>query len=491
MAQTKDFHVSESTLLPFDPIVLVRDVLKRWTLILLAVVIAGTSTYIMTKKDYEPIYQTSTTLVVTNRGSSSSVYSNLQTTSDLATVFTSLLNSSVLQKRVLEELDMTTLDCTITAAAIEETNLLTVQITADNPRTAFLVLQALIENHDIVTREVVGEVVLEVLQLPQVPWGPINSANASQQVKTAVILAAIIAVAAVLVYSYFRDTVRSRREAESKLKCWCLGELPHEKKYKTLKERITRRFSTMAIINPSNSFRFVEANRKLRRRVEQHIGDGRVVMVTSVMENEGKSTVSVNLALSLAMKHYNVLLIDLDLRKPACHKILQMKTGTYGTRDVADGKVDLSAAVEKEAISGLNVLMERTTVKRAKAQVASMVASEGLGAMIRAARERYDYVILDLPPLAAAPDAEYVMEHADASLLVVHQNSTKASVLNKAINILQSGNAKLLGCVLNNVYSMGFLTEAADTDAYETGRGRARKAPNHEPARTGKRGGQA
>lgn len=491
MSQSKDFTVSNSSFLTFDPIVLVRDVLKRWTLILLAAVIAGTATYILTDKSYDPVYQTSTTLVVNNRGSSSSVYSNLQTTSDLAGVFTSLLNSSVLQKLVLEDLNMTTLDCSIAAYPIAETNLLTVQVTSGNPRTAFLVLQAVIENHHVVTYEVVGDVVVEVLQLPQVPRGPINIADTTQTVQKAALLAAVAAGALILVYAYFRDTVRSRKEAESKLRCWCLGELPHEKKYKTLSEWFSRRFGSMAITNPSNSFRFVEANRKLRRRVEQHLGEDRVLMVTSVMENEGKSTVSVNLALALAMKHHNVLLIDLDLRKPACHKILQMKGGTYGTRDVIGGRVDLSKAVEKDNLSGLNVMLERTTVKSAKPQVASMIASEGLGELIRTAKERYDYVVLDLSPLSAAPDAEYVMEYADAALLVVHQNSTRANVLNKAINILQSGNARLLGCVLNNVYSTGFLSDTGDVESYDTGNARNMKTTPNGTGKTGKRGGQA
>lgn len=457
MAQQKDFNTSQKTILDFDPIVLVRDVLKRWILILTAVVIAGVSAFIVTDRSYRPTYRTSATLVVNKRSSATTVYANLQSATTLASVLTNLLNSSVLQDVVLEELGSDIPAYTISASAIAETNLMTLQVSSSDPRTAFLVMQTLLDNHHTVTEQVVGDVIIEVLQLPKVPTGPSNWLDLSGAVKKAALLAALASSALIAFYAYMRDTIRSRKEAERKLKCWCLGELPHERKYKTLMDWILRRMSSMTVTNPGNSFRFVEANRKLRRKVEQRMGEGKVIMVTSVMENEGKSTVSVNLALSLAKKHYKTLLIDLDLRKPACHKILQQKGGRYGTRDIINGNAELIQAIETDHLSGLDVLLERITVKSAKPQVASMFSSDGVEQMIKVAREQYDYVVLDLSPLSAAPDAEYVMQHADGILMVVHQNKTRAAVINKAISVLQAGQAKLLGCVVNNVYSSGIM----------------------------------
>ena len=69
------------------------------------------------------------------------------------------------------------------------------------------------------------------------------------------------------------------------------------------------------------------------------------------------------------------------------------------------------------------------------------------------AREKFDYVVLDLPHMAAASDAESMTNLADASILVVRQNVASAPALNKAIAALMGQRAKLLGCVLNNVYS--------------------------------------
>ena len=80
MENTAEKNMAESGILPFDPIVLVQDVLKRWMIVVLAVVAVGVSTYIISDMRYEPVYQTNTTFVVSVRGSAASVYSNLKST---------------------------------------------------------------------------------------------------------------------------------------------------------------------------------------------------------------------------------------------------------------------------------------------------------------------------------------------------------------------------------------------------------------------------
>ena len=91
-----------------------------------------------------------------------------------------------------------------------------------------------------------------------------------------------------------------------------------------------------------------------------------------------------------------------------------------------------------------------------------------MAALIAQAREHYDYVVIDLPPMSAAPDSEAMTELADAALLVVRQNGVTAGDLNRAIEDLQRGKARLLGCVLNNVYATRFFSG----EGYGSGQGR-------------------
>lgn len=147
MESDKKQDLLENGLFSFDPIVLVRDVIRRWALILLVVVIAGASAYIVADVQYEPVYRTQITFVVTNRSSSSTVYTNLSSATSLAEVFADLLNSYLLRETIMEELGGVSFNGTIQATMINETNLLTVTVSDTSPRTAFLVARAIIEHH--------------------------------------------------------------------------------------------------------------------------------------------------------------------------------------------------------------------------------------------------------------------------------------------------------------------------------------------------------
>lgn len=465
MAVKHNPHPHEQDLLPFDPIVILRDVLSHWFIVLTVSIIVGIGAFILSEGTYQPMYRSTATLVVSSRDTSRSVYNNIDSAGNLAAVFTEIINSSVLENKILEQLNMVDFDGTITASRIENTNLLTLSVEGKDPRTVFLVIRAIIDNHEVITYDVMGNIVVEVLQVPVVPTAPINSSNAYETMKLAMIVSVVLACVLFGAMSYYRDTVRSRKEAEKKLNCWCLGEIHHESKNKTLRDYLKRQKRSILISRPETSFLYISTIGKLRHRVEQHMHDGKVLMITSVMENEGKSTVAANLALSMAKKHSKVLLIDSDIHKPACHKILGLEQPLFYLNDVLRGEAPLENAIVSDKFYGLHVL----PAKRLPHQSASdLINSDMLKELLRQVREEYDYVIMDMPPMSAATDAEYVMDLVDATLLVVRQNFAAAPALNRAISVLQGGSARNLGCVLNNVYT----TYISSGEGYAAGYGR-------------------
>ena len=403
MQENKENQAEQVELISFHPSVILRDVLKRWYLIVVAALLAGMIAYTASDLLYVPAYGTTTTFVVSVQGSSTTVYQNLSATSNLATVFSEVLNSSLLRSAILEELGMTSFDGTISASAVEETNLLTMKVTASDPRTAFLVTQAVIENHQIVSYQVLGDTILEVLQAPKVPVSPVNQKASLSYMKKASVLAAAAVFLLLAFLSYKRDVIRSKQEAEKKLDCRILGEIGHERKYKTLWAAMKRRKTSILITNPTSSFLFVETIRKLRRRVEKQMpANGRVLMVTSVIENEGKSTVAVNLALAFAQKGKRVLLLDCDLRKPACHKILDYPWEGAGTIDVANGSASLENTVVQMKNTNLFLLLQRRSTRNST----DISGSDGMASLIQKAKERFDFVVIDTPPMSVAPDVE-------------------------------------------------------------------------------------
>lgn len=449
MGKNQEFKTVEKGFLTFDPIVILRDILKRWLLILVAVCVMGVGTYIVTDATYTPSYRTRTTLVVSTRGSSATVYSNLTTTSNLASVFTEMANSSIFRKTILEQTGLGNFKGTISATAVEDTNLLTLQVTDEDPRTAFLVTQAILDHHGELTREIIGDVAMEVLQKPTVPTTPSNPLNSMGTMKKVMGITAVLMCLLVGWLSFSRDTVRSSKEARKKLNCSCLGSLPHEHKYKTLLAKIRRPKASILITNPATGFGFTETLRKICRRVEQRMEGRKSLMVVSLLENEGKSTVAVNLALAMAQKYPRVLLIDCDLQKPACAKLLHINWTGAGVGEVLRGLKEPADATVTDGRSGLHLLLEKNPYRNS----GELIGSENMKRMMEWARANFDMVVLDLPPMSAVTDAESVMEQVDASLLVVRQNAAQTRALNNVISSLEKGKAKLLGCVMNDVHS--------------------------------------
>lgn len=451
MTQKETKHTEQWGLLKFDPIVLVQDVAKRWALILLVVLLVGMGAYIYGTATYKPVYKTNITYVTYNRSGTSSVYNNLSAATTVAGVFEELLNSSLLRKTIMTESGISSFGGTIQAQVISGTNLITVTLSGPDPRSVFLMAQAIVDHHEVVTYQVIDNVSLELLRSPSVPMAPSNASNASGMMKKAVVLAGAAMVLVLGYFSFQRDTVRSSKEARAKLDCTCIGEIPHESKYKSLFALLHRNSTSILVTNPLASLRFVETFRKLANRVEYHMHGKKVVMVTSLLEDEGKSTVAMNLAMAMALKHENVLLIDCDLYKPACHGLAEPCEVKYGLRDVLDGKTEFAQALIQDKKSGLYMLLETNATKDSD----HYLSIENMHQLLQWARQNFDMVILDLPPMALASDAENITELVDGSVLVVRQNMAQAADINKAIATIQGSKATLLGCVLNDVYTSG------------------------------------
>jgi polysaccharide biosynthesis transport protein len=173
-----------------------------------------------------------------------------------------------------------------------------------------------------------------------------------------------------------------------------------------------------------------------------------VVGTVSALPGEGKSTVAANLAFIMARAPAaRTLLVDLDLRNPS--KIRNLGRNRDGVVQLLAGKTSFKEAVCVGASSGLHFLP--AGVNRPLSNTSEFLKSRAMQQMLDEARQHYDYVVLDLPPLAPLVDVRAVAQYVDGFVLVTEFGKTPSDVLRRALKSAPEVKQKLIGAVLNKV----------------------------------------
>src|SRR5271165_733952 len=173
----------------------------------------------------------------------------------------------------------------------------------------------------------------------------------------------------------------------------------------------------------------------------------KVIMVTSSLPQEGKTTTSINTAIVLAQKGIRVLLIDADLRRPSIHKTLGMGPRS-GLSNVLTGSATLQQTITRSPVlPNLNILPAGTPPPNP----AELLASINMRDVLEQLRGQYDHIVVDTPPTLSVTDAVVLSPRADAIVLVIRSGQTTKQALRRARDILMQVNAKVSGVLLNAV----------------------------------------
>lgn len=168
-------------------------------------------------------------------------------------------------------------------------------------------------------------------------------------------------------------------------------------------------------------------------------------MVTSATPQEGKSTVSANLAVVMAQSGKKTLFVDADLRKPTVHYTFSLQN-REGLTNLLVANSEMNQLVQKSDVENLFVL----TSGPIPPNPAELLGSKIMGRFVKECMTQYDIVIFDTPPVIPVADAQILASQVDGVLLVVNSGKTKQDLAYKAKNLLDKVNANILGTVLNN-----------------------------------------
>lgn len=206
------------------------------------------------------------------------------------------------------------------------------------------------------------------------------------------------------------------------------------------------------IINNDTPFAVREAYKALRTNVMFSIPkkNCKRIMVTSSMAGEGKSTNSINLAMTVAETGAKVLLIDCDLRRPNVANLLLLKKDR-GLSNMLAGYNSYEDVVIRDVQKNLDVITAGEIPPNPTELLGSTEFSDFLDAM----SEKYGYIILDTSPINLVTDSVLLSKLVDGIVLVVRCNSTAKDSVNDAINSLKMVDAKILGFVFNDVENSG------------------------------------
>jgi polysaccharide biosynthesis transport protein len=294
--------------------------------------------------------------------------------------------------------------------------------------------------------------------IPSRPVGPMRW----QGIALAFVLSLAFGVGLALLLDSLDDTLRSTDDVETMLGLPALAVIPsigaiaRRRWFPKVSALQTRNgngngHAPAKILISSDASPLSEAYRQLRTSVLLSTAGRapRSLLVTSSVPGEGKTTTTVNLALTLAQTGAKVLIIDADMRRPRVHQIfdIENKLGLSGVLSGSMTEADVSKLIDKNAVSNVNVL----TSGPIPPNPAELLGSEQMRKLIRACEARFTHVVIDSPPVASFTDSVLLSSMVDSVLLVVHGGKSSRGIVRRARQLLHDVGAKICGVVLNNV----------------------------------------
>lgn len=208
------------------------------------------------------------------------------------------------------------------------------------------------------------------------------------------------------------------------------------------------RYRKFLLLEKKPKAEVLEAYRSFRTNLELSHLDTPVntFLVTSSIEKEGKSTTAANLAISLTQVGKKVLLVDSDLRRPVFHKVFGIDT-KIGLTQILSGECRMEDAVFANAVPNLHIVCGGKIPKNSS----ELIGSHRMKEFIQTAREKFDVVIFDSPPVKAVTDALVLASQVDGIIFVVQAGETPRSICSDAKSLLERARTRILGVVLNKV----------------------------------------
>lgn len=455
-----------------------RQLISKWWLILIFVLIFSVTGFAIAKVTYRESYTSTIIFNVSNKdrdiAGSAATYltaSDAQASTTIANSFKTIVqrgNDFIL--RVQETVKNTTgqefskdeLRGMLGIEVVQDTTLISISVNSADKDTAYAVSTAI--------QSVYLDVVKEAFPTANVTVADSATkaelaSDSSTLVYTAIgfILGAALAVVIILITDKIQNKLLSTDDIKNNFNIDILATVS-DIKTKNKNDR-----TRLLITDKNVGLPFIETFKLIRTKIEnaKHKKGFSVFAITSSTESEGKTTCSTNIALSLAKSGKSVLLIDADLRKPAVCKTLGISLeDEKGVYDIVNGNKSFEESVKYIERYNLYLLVASAAVS----DPSETLASAGMAKIVETAKANFDYVIIDCPPAGVVADAAIVANYTDTMIFVTAEERVALRQIEFALSDIMTTKADILGCIYNRAGTGTLRMSAAKTGGYFSGR---------------------
>ena len=209
-----------------------------------------------------------------------------------------------------------------------------------------------------------------------------------------------------------------------------------------------RQLNRQRLINANSTFDVVESYKEIRTNIVFSMAKKgcKVIAISSSVAGEGKSTTCFNTAITFAETKSKILVMDCDLRRPNINKLLDIDN-SKGLSNVLVGEESVESVIKKTEYPCVDVITRGVIPPNP----AELISSEAMEGVVDKLRDKYDYILVDTPPVYLVTDTMLITKYVDGVIMVVRQNFVERKILQDCVNKLKFADAKLIGFIFNDV----------------------------------------
>lgn len=420
--------------------------IKKWWLIISLMMIFAVVSYMITEYIIDPNYQSNTTLFIGNEQNDIELglsLNDLRRDSGLIGDYQSIAKTRLIIDSVLNtlniEMPIEDFRKGMTIQTIDDSRLFVVSFVSKSPELSAAIANELAKQLTIAAYEIVGVENIRILDKAIINYEAISPSKLKNTILGGLI-GWLIGMTISLILFVLNDTISSKADVSKILKSPIIGDIP------LCSNKVFNRNQMRIITHIKPNSYIAECYKILRSNVGylSMESKSRIIMFTSSTAGEGKTTSASNLAVSFAKDGKNVLLVDADLRRPNVHSIFNLQQFP-GMTNMFFKKVSFTSVINKiDGIANLDVL----TTGVLPPSPDELLGSKQFRQFLLDAKQEYDYIIVDAPPVLVVSDAIILSKIVDEVILVAAVKETKIQALKNAEMMIKQVDANLVGTVL-------------------------------------------